>query len=147
MEVAIFGCHSASAEEIQTPGAKCYRIMAMGAPAEWVYALTTISWSLTIAFDIYILPIVGEVKSKQDEAEMQLLQPGPYNPYSQLPSPSKKDGRDSSERSREIDGSGQQKKGYDSLDSPTWGTNTTDSDDDSEAEQDPGMVARIRDVV
>lgn len=102
---------------------------------------------MTIAFDIYILPIVGEVKSKQDEAEMQLLGPDPYTPYSQLPSRSKNDGRDSGERSREIDRSRQQKKGYDSLGSPTWGTDSTDSDDDSEAEQDLGMAARIRDVV
>jgi len=147
MEVAIFGCYSASVEEIQTPGARCYWIMAMGAPAEWVYALTTISWNLTIAFDIYILPIVGEVKSKQDEAEMQLLAPDSYSPPPQLPSSSKNDGRESGEHSREIDGSRQQKKGYDSLDSPSWVTNSTDSDEDSEVEQDLGMVARIRDVV
>lgn len=121
--------------------------MAMGAPAEWVYALTTISWNLTIAFDIYILPIVGEVKSKQDEAEMQLLAPDSYSPPPQLPSSSKNDGRESGEHSREIDGSRQQKKGYDSLDSPSWVTNSTDSDEDSEVEQDLGMVARIRDVV
>ncbi|KAK5296891.1 hypothetical protein LTR99_008532 [Exophiala xenobiotica] len=147
MEVAIFGCHSASVDEIQTPGAKCYRIMAMGAPAEWVYALTTISWSLTIAFDIYILPIVGEVKSRQDGAEMQLFGPDPYSPYPQLNSPRGKYGRDSGERSRPIDGSRQQKKGYQCLDSPTWGAITTDSDEDSGTEQDLGMVARIRDVV
>jgi hypothetical protein len=131
MEVAILPVTVQVSNGIQTPGAKCYRIMAMGAPAEWVYALNTISWSLTIAFDIYILPIVGEVKSRQDEAEMQLLGPDTYSPYSQLNSPGKKDGRDSGERSRPIDGSRQQKKGYECLDSPTWGTITTDSDEDS----------------
>ena len=71
--VAIFSCNGAHPEDIQTPGTKCYTIMALGAPAEWFYAITTISWSLTIALDIYVTPIVSKVKDEQDQAEMRLL--------------------------------------------------------------------------
>ncbi|EXJ76648.1 uncharacterized protein A1O5_01156 [Cladophialophora psammophila CBS 110553] len=71
--IAIFGCNGSKPEEIQTPGTRCYRIMALGAPAEWLYALTTVSWSLAIAFDVYATPIVSKVKSQQDQAEIELL--------------------------------------------------------------------------
>ena len=71
--VAIFSCSHADHKDIQTPGTKCYRIMALGAPAEWLYAMTTVSWTLTIAFDVYITPLIHDVKSSQDEAEMALL--------------------------------------------------------------------------
>ncbi|KIW29542.1 uncharacterized protein PV07_05354 [Cladophialophora immunda] len=71
--IAIFGCNGSKPEDIQTPGTRCYRIMALGAPAEWLYALTTVSWSLAIAFDVYTTPIVSKVKSQQDQAEIGLL--------------------------------------------------------------------------
>jgi hypothetical protein len=80
--VAIFGCNHADLKEIQTPGTKCYRIMALGAPAEWLYALTTVSWSLTIAFDIYTTPIVSKVKSAQDQAELEQLASKQYKEWS-----------------------------------------------------------------
>jgi hypothetical protein len=72
-DVAIFSCNHASPADIQTHGTTCHRIMTLGAPAEWFYALTTVSWSLTIAFDIYITPIISEVKSIQDQADVTEL--------------------------------------------------------------------------
>lgn len=71
--VAIFSCTHASLKDIQTPGTNCHRIMSLGAPADWLYALTTISWILASAFDIYTTPIVSKVKSQQDQAEFKLL--------------------------------------------------------------------------
>ncbi|KAH0841941.1 hypothetical protein FOPE_06898 [Fonsecaea pedrosoi] len=72
--VAIFGCSESNPETIQTPGTTCYRIMALGAPAEWLYALTTVSWSLAIAFDIYTTPIVSKAKSQQDQTATEMLE-------------------------------------------------------------------------
>ena len=67
--VAIFSCNYADNRDIQTPGTKCHRTMSLSAPAEWLYAATTVSWGLTVAFDIYITPIVNSVKSVQDREE------------------------------------------------------------------------------
>ncbi|KIX92480.1 uncharacterized protein Z520_11800 [Fonsecaea multimorphosa CBS 102226] len=71
--VAIFGCSGSKPADIQTPGTRCYWIMALGAPAEWLYALTTVSWSLAIAFDVYSTLIITKVKSQQDQAKIGLL--------------------------------------------------------------------------
>ena len=45
--------------------------MALGAPSEWLYNCGTISWTLTIAYDIYIGPIIGKIRSQLDYAEMR----------------------------------------------------------------------------
>lgn len=39
--------------QIQTPGTKCFQIMAVGAPAEWAMSLMWINWMLNMAYDFY----------------------------------------------------------------------------------------------
>lgn len=142
MEVAIFGCHSATAKDIQTSGTKCYRIIAAGAPAEWVYALTTASWSLSLAFDIYITPIVGQAKSKQDQEETELLAPDPYSPYSLLSPPDNYPEKTETELLANIDKSRAQMKVDDRFKPATWARQTNSIQDGGEVEQDLGLMAR-----
>ncbi|KIW12081.1 hypothetical protein PV08_09355 [Exophiala spinifera] len=147
MEVAVFGCHRATAKNIQTPGTKCYRITAAGAPAEWIYALTTVSWSLSLAFDIYITPIIGQAKSKQDLEEANLLAPDGYSPYSVL-SPHDTDfEKADTEASANTDSSRFQTKEHDIFKPTAWEAQSDDSHEDGEAEQDLGLIGKPRDVV
>ncbi|ETI24587.1 hypothetical protein G647_03956 [Cladophialophora carrionii CBS 160.54] len=59
--------------------------MALAAPAEWLYALATVSWSLTIAFNIYTTPIVAKIKSARDQAEIEQLAPEQYGKWTPTP--------------------------------------------------------------
>jgi hypothetical protein len=155
MEVAIFGCNSASPADIQTPGTTCYRIMALGAPAEWLYALTTVAWSLAIAFDVYTSPVVGRIKAEQDEAEMRLLGADPLSPQS----PETNTGFDSDDKvmMKEVGPSrsrswrsqiGMPRKNemsrmYRPID-PVTGITVEEED---EAEHDLGLATRVRNMV
>ncbi|OCT52563.1 hypothetical protein CLCR_10964 [Cladophialophora carrionii] len=62
--------------------------MALAAPAEWLYALATVSWSLTIAFNIYTTPIVTKINSARDQAEIEQMAPkqcGKWTPTPESP--------------------------------------------------------------
>ena len=160
-DVAIFACHGARATEIQTPGTRCYRIMAIGAPAEWLYAVTTISWTLTIAFDIYTTPIVNEVITQQDQAERRLLSPNPPSP--DLITDGKEMHVDIEEEEEEAKAHenglsweevGMLKRknsGYESRGSETWDAKATgieaDLDDHNNDELGLGVAARARNAV
>ncbi|KIX09768.1 uncharacterized protein Z518_00849 [Rhinocladiella mackenziei CBS 650.93] len=166
-DVAIFGCNDASKSEIQTPGTKCYQILALGAPAEWFYALMTVSWSLTIAFDIYTTPIVNKVKAQQDQAEMKLLSltrrssESPQSLEFKDPHARKSEAEDGDEDSdervktwKEIGLMKKRNGGYEHLDSDSWDANSTAlaargerEDKDTDEELDLGLAIRVRGVV
>ncbi|KAJ9602142.1 hypothetical protein H2200_013262 [Cladophialophora chaetospira] len=152
--VAIFSCNHANPKEFQTPGTKCYRIMTLGAPAEWFYAITTVSWSLTIAFDIYITPIISKVKSAQDEADFQLLASEHDGSSHDAASPEfmapGKDEESESSRSSMNEGEKDRRwnSAYDKLDVEV--RRGREGDDypyeiDGDEELDLGMQARLRD--
>jgi hypothetical protein len=50
-DIGIYTC--TDPVQIQTPGTKCFKIMAIGAPAEWAMSLMWINWMLSMAYDFY----------------------------------------------------------------------------------------------
>ena len=66
-------CEYQDLEEIQTPGRKCYRVMAMSAIAEWLYLITSVSWSASIAFELFTAMPAEEAREREEEEERKSL--------------------------------------------------------------------------
>ena len=71
--VSIYTCEYQDLDEIQTPGRKCYKVMAMGAIAEWLYLITSVSWSASIAFELFTALPAEEAREREEEEERKSL--------------------------------------------------------------------------
>lgn len=52
LNMGTYACRNDSPAVKQTPGTACYRVLAIAAPADWLYALVTLNWSLHMGFEI-----------------------------------------------------------------------------------------------
>ena len=71
--VSIYMCEYQDIEEIQTPGRTCYKVMAMGAIAEWLYLLTSVSWSASIAFELFTALPAEHAREREEDMERKAL--------------------------------------------------------------------------
>lgn len=52
LNMGTYTCRSSSPLDKQTPGTACYRVLAIAAPADWLYAFITVHWSLHMGFEV-----------------------------------------------------------------------------------------------
>ena len=71
--ISIYMCEYQDLDDIRTPGRKCYKVMALGGIAEWLYLLTSMSWSASIAFELFTAMPGEEAREHQEKEERKAL--------------------------------------------------------------------------
>src|SRR2546421_7109397 len=59
VDLAIYKC--TDPVQVQTPGTTCFKMMAVGAPAEWLVSTLWINYMLNMAYDFYTTPQISAV--------------------------------------------------------------------------------------
>lgn len=73
--LSIYMCDYVPREDIQTPGRTCYKVMAVGAISEWLYLITSISWSASVAWDQFTGAAGRAARQRQEEEEREVESP------------------------------------------------------------------------
>ena len=71
--VSIYMCDFQDLAGMRTPGNRCYKVMAMGAIAEWLFLITSVSWSASVAFELFTAVPAEEAREREETEERKAL--------------------------------------------------------------------------
>jgi hypothetical protein len=57
----VYTCRFSMSDNIKTPETTCYRVLAIAAPADWLYAQLTANWSVHLGYEVFNGPNVDRV--------------------------------------------------------------------------------------
>jgi hypothetical protein len=61
LNMGVYTCRSNMNDNIMTPETTCYRVLAIAAPADWLYALLTANWSLQMGYEVFNGPHINRI--------------------------------------------------------------------------------------
>lgn len=61
LNTGVYSCRDTMNDDITTPGTTCYRVPAIAAPADWLYALVAANWSIHMGYEAFKGPHVDQV--------------------------------------------------------------------------------------
>jgi hypothetical protein len=61
LNMGVYTCRFSMNDNIKTPETTCYRVLAIAAPADWLYALLTANWSVHMGYEVFNGPHVDRI--------------------------------------------------------------------------------------